>query len=418
LSGTIPPGVSATLLLVDVQDNTQLSGAVPPKLTLFGSVVICNTNMTCPSSTYPTLYCFPANFTFDSLDIVALSIAAAPYKVACTTPSPPPIRPPLSVNNFTRSVSFSLTQPMAVTQPYDALHTSSNAAAAMMYATLVTSGGVVGRGAVPSVQRAANALRLTALCQQLDNTADTNAANPVPCSDLSDYPLGAPIPVGDEMLGLAAGAAVLNLLLVLVISVGLHVCGVLQHCMNVAAARKHDKGSASKTTSCSPAVWKLLPSSNLPGAIAIAYGVLFQPSLGASITLLAFTGCTARSVVCGVAMLCAWAVFPLYCVYEVVWRGRDCGVFVLESVSQRDHGDAHGDQPVLQWWNRLRHRVMSPQREWRAPRTHNFGGDGAANNQRVVFLLRNMEPVYGGYVGGREWFFIVEWCVTAAGGVV
>jgi hypothetical protein len=53
---------------------------------------------------------------------------------------------------------------------------------------------------------------------------------------------------------------------------------------------------------------------------------------------------------------------------------------------------------------------MEPTRQWvRRPRSATVV-DG--------FLLENMEAVYGAYVGGREWYFLVQWTSAAVSGIV
>lgn len=67
---------------------------------------------------------------------------------------------------------------------------------------------------------------------------------------------------------------------------------------------------------------------------------------------------------------------------------------------------------LLQTLRNLRVKVMEPTHLW--VRRSNCGATQAATE----FLLENLEPVFGGYVGGREWYFAVQWVSTAASGVV
>ncbi|CUE56935.1 GPI-anchored surface protein, putative, partial [Bodo saltans] len=91
------------------------------------------------------------------------------------------------------------------------------AALVMMYAALV-GGGAVGRGAVPGLQRATASLRLAALCANsvVDDEAsgDAGGSGSAMYADLADNPTDASLPVGSAVLGPAAAAAVLNLVLV------------------------------------------------------------------------------------------------------------------------------------------------------------------------------------------------------------
>ncbi|CUE57097.1 membrane-associated protein, putative, partial [Bodo saltans] len=83
-------------------------------------------------------------------------------------------------------------------------------------------------------------------------------------------------------------------------------------------------------------VLAVVPSALLPGAAAVTYGTLFQPSVGACVALVASSERSAGSVVCGVVMLAAWVAYPAYCVREVLWRGRVDGAFALSGVAVQD----------------------------------------------------------------------------------
>ncbi|CUG89695.1 GPI-anchored surface protein, putative [Bodo saltans] len=55
---------------------------------------------------------------------------------------------------------------------------------------------------------------------------------------------------------------------------------------------------------------------------------------------------------------------------------------------------------------------MAPRSEWEAPHS------SSRHRAEVAFVLKHLEPVFGAYVGRREWYFVVEWSLVAVGGVV
>jgi hypothetical protein len=55
---------------------------------------------------------------------------------------------------------------------------------------------------------------------------------------------------------------------------------------------------------------------------------------------------------------------------------------------------------------------MEPKSRW-VPRPR-----CGASKPALEFLLENMESVFGAYVGGREWYFLVQWVSSAASGIV
>jgi hypothetical protein len=129
--------------------------------------------------------------------------------------------------------------------------------------------------------------------------------------------------------------------------------------------------------------------------------------------------------VCGAVMLCAWLAFPACCVYLVVVRGRRGSLFVLESrrtttaaasgVAKRGKRDADKLACV-----RSVHRLLMERREtWRLrPGPSGRSGQPREVRRYAAFLLERMEGVFGAYVGGREWYFAVEWCVLVLSGAV
>jgi hypothetical protein len=98
----------------------------------------------------------------------------------------------------------------------------------MVY-TAVVAGGTSG-AAVPGIQRAASLLRMAGQCRTAGALESSDASLPVDplLSDVADNPLHAHIPVGSDLLEYAAGAAVVNFLLVCGIGVVLHALATVQ----------------------------------------------------------------------------------------------------------------------------------------------------------------------------------------------
>jgi hypothetical protein len=301
----------------------------------------------------------------------------------------------------TSSMKTQLPTPVTVSS----LAVSASSTNAAVYATMTTAST---GGSVASLQRSMSALRLTTLCSEANaqSTLVDDGAR-LMSHDLSENPLRLQLPVGEDALRYAAGAAFGNALLACAISLGLH---------GLAKAKQGCSGHGRLQASAAAA----LPSSLLMGALAVPFGTLGQPAIAACVGLVVSRHRTAQSVVCGVVMVCAWLAFPVCCVYLVLVRGRRGSRFVLESVATVA---ARGERGV---WDvdgraclRTVHRLMMERREtWRVrlgPSRHN-----AQQQERRygAFLLERMEGVFGAYVGGREWYFAVEWSVLVVSGAV
>ncbi|CUG70965.1 transmembrane protein, putative [Bodo saltans] len=165
------------------------------------------------------------------------------------------------------------------------------------------------------------------------------------------------------------------------------------------------------------------------------YGTLLSPGVGACLALVVSTARSIGSVVLGVTLVCVWAALPLYCAWVVVVRTRRTyGEFALHS-GRSSHGrtrstkgatskcvDAilqvirYAVEPMERWERRSDVNAAQRRRGRRSITTNNMSP--SSHHRQVEFLLENMEGVFGGYVGGREWYFLVDWGITFVGGAV
>ncbi|CUG86351.1 Hypothetical protein, putative [Bodo saltans] len=67
---------------------------------------------------------------------------------------------------------------------------------------------------------------------------------------------------------------------------------------------------------------------------------------------------------------------------------------------------------VHQW----REFLLTERTEWRIH--PGCSKRGTPERRYAEFLLENMEAVFGAYVGGREWYFVVEWGVLVVSAAV
>jgi hypothetical protein len=204
----------------------------------------------------------------------------------------------------------------------------------------------------------------------------------------------------------AAGAAVVNFLLVCGIGVVLHALVTVQ--------RRVPQSSAFAV------LLGMMPSSLLPGALAATYGVLVQPALTACVALLVSSERTSGSIACGVVMLCTWMIFPMCCTVEVLWRARRHGSFLLTTITPLSR-KARGQPKWLSRAAALRRYVFRPAEEWGErddTPSRNNRTDVRRNRKQSKALLTNMELVFGGYVRQREWFFAIEWLLSIVSGAV
>ncbi|CUF21069.1 transmembrane protein, putative [Bodo saltans] len=148
----------------------------------------------------------------------------------------------------------------------DVLSSVQSALASAVYTAALGGAGSLGRGAVPALQRAVASLRLAARCKATTN----NSAN----------------------------------------------------------GSSHDgDGKTEKQRKTTTRVSKLaidallLLASRLPGSLAVPYGMLLQPGIGACVALVVSSARTPASVACGVIVSIVWMMLPVYSLFAVVVRG-------------------------------------------------------------------------------------------------
>ncbi|CUI14808.1 GP46-like surface antigen, putative [Bodo saltans] len=401
LTGTLPSTISTSVAFLDLQNNSGLVGTLPLR-SMFTTV--CGTDV-CPTASLPLQYCFPLNagelVYAATSDPLHMRTSLAPYASNCTptaapssiapTPQPSPDAAPGNLSSAT-SLRPSTTR--------------SIGGAVVFVSSIVGSGGAA-RGAVPSLQRAMIASRLELLCLAV---GVNESASDGMFSDRGDNALGFSVPVGSSSLEYAAGATIGNAVLVVAVGACLH---------GVALLRKylHGKFLGAPMISIATSALQMLPSSLLPGALAAAYGTQLQPSIGAAVALMTSSTRTVQSVACGVALLVVWLAFPLYCVHLVLvaCRSRD-GAFGLVPITAGPRRRERPHQRIQAAF--LRVQLRSLHEYWMTPSTTwEVRKFGRAKNI-AVFVLEHLEPVFGAYVGRREWYFVLEWSLVAVGGVV
>ncbi|CUG88601.1 GP46-like surface antigen, putative, partial [Bodo saltans] len=370
-TGVIPTTISSSLLILDLQNNTGLMGTLPSR-SMF--VTVCGTGV-CPTTSLPPQYCLSVSAA-ESLsstgtsDPVQMLTELGPYSSSCTPPDALHLTSaaPQAANadNVLRNVTVTYLDPT----------TRSIGLAVSFVSSVVGGSGGALRGAVPGLQRATTALRLTVLC-----SAGANAsANDAMFSDRSDNALGLSVPVGSSGLEYAAGAPIGNAMLVFAVGACLHGVAVVRERLQL-------------LTTLAQSALRVLPTSLLPGAFAVAYGTQMQPSFGASFALVVVSTRTAQSVACGIALLVVWLAFPLYCVHRalVACRTED-GAFGLASIQaakrrrERNGGRRHSNlrfarvQSLHEFW-------MTPCAEWVVPPKTTLSQSASA-----AFVLKHLEP--------------------------
>ncbi|CUF20612.1 GP46-like surface antigen, putative [Bodo saltans] len=421
--------------MLDVQDNTQLSGPIVPAL-------FTSTKRGDAVSGSDLYVCLPDKGTIENagatsaLALITSDLSQysfAPISCSATSLAPSSVAPVHSPTNSSHIT------------PIDLSPALQSAMASVVYAALLSGGaGTLGRGSVPAIQRASASLRLAARCNAAltatNVTASYNDGNTM-FSDLADNPLGVSIPVGAVDMSAAGGAAVMNGVLVVIIGATLHACALLQRCVRHRATSMLVKHRTISTTVVSDAAHtsaSLLPASRLPGSLAVPYETLLQPGIGACVTLMVSSARTPASVACGVIVSIVWMLLPVYSVFAVVVRGGRVhdGVFALRSVSVGDTRQTktsrrHPPSAVARALSAVQraHRyathatarwTVRTAAEMRAVKQYRRREEKYQSSHReyASYLLENMEAVFGGYIGGREWYFAVDWGVALVGGAV
>ncbi|CUG09708.1 membrane-associated protein, putative, partial [Bodo saltans] len=268
-----------------------------------------------------------------------------------------------------------------------------------------------------SLQRSASVLRLASWC---DASRTLNAdSNEQLFTDVSDNPLGLSLPVQSVPLATAAGAAVGNALLVLVIGIAQHGLHVVQHHTAVMVLPLPLRSFIEQ-----------FPSSMLPGSLSGSYGSFMQPSLEACLVLLVSSQKSTAAWACGAVMVFVWIVFSAYCMYVILFAGRHRGTFVLKGVrcdhailhlSLRNHTSLRSrSKQYFHLLSHIRTYLMNATSKWDVRPATTGNAAQRRETQRIApkQLLERMEGVFEGYEDRREWFFMVPWGLSILGGVV
>jgi hypothetical protein len=449
LSGKLPTKATTALKMFDAQNNTMLGGVLPSQIAS-SLMSICGTQIACPSSLLQ--YCFPLDFisNLGSSDVRSVLYLAGNHLLLCdksATPAPSPL-PPLPT---TPTPLSSTTTPTG----QSALGVTS---ALLVYTSLVASSSVsTSHRPIPSLQRASSALRLREACRRHQrNVAEEDANNtlsssPSLFSALADNPFSLSLSAGSSTasdkddatlspsLSFAAGAAVGNAMLVIALAALLHGIHTVQ---SHVAQKRGASAEVSDRTQLLVAALQILPSSLLPGSIAIGYAILLQPAVGASVALTVSSQRDARSIACGVLMLIVWVAFPVYCGYEVLWGGR-CGSVVrgnfilLSSTCNRVDRNRRSAMAlgtngvnnnrrfaslVLRKFWKAKQYLFDPSHQWRVgPLQQQHPQSRRACSATVSksnFLLQHFDAVFGSYGARREWYCVVEWSIGAVSGAI
>jgi hypothetical protein len=314
--------------------------------------------------------------------------------------------PPSSFNATTSCQGFDDSISHVTSEQLQALE---RATSAVTYASVFIGGGLSSHGTLSGLQRSSSALRLSARCLATSTGA---VSNPPPFNSPLDNVLQLQLPVRSEELAYAAGAPLGNALLA--VAVGLLLWLLLRAKRRVLAMAPQSAVAAR--------VAAVVPYAALPGSIAGTYGMFLQPSIAACLTLLFASAGDARSAACGALLLTVWAAYPAYCVHAVLWRGRTGPphgrrMFVLcgrkTAVHQRTASQSYSCRGAI---TAVLADAQRPVQVW-APQKRGILY-GAPELAHARLLLSTMEPVFGGYVEGREWYFVVEWGVSVASGAV
>jgi hypothetical protein len=292
----------------------------------------------------------------------------------------------------------------------------SVSSAVVVYGTLAVGSGVsaaLARGSVPALQRASVTLQLAAVCAGANSDPMTNAP--------SENPLHLRFDVGQTEYQFAAGAAVGNTFLVLAVCIASHgTARLVQVCGEPLAS---DMGLLPKLhRSVIALVLAVLPSSRLPGAIAIPYSVLVQPTVAACVALFMSGdagGGGATAVGVGFAVL--WLSAPLFFGRAILWSHR---AGRTSTTTRATCSDVPRSQFRFQTCRVPRRRIESlpkrlftyaaqPTEVWVRPRRQD-----ASSSPASLLAFERLEAVFESYVARREWYFLVDWGLAIVSGVV
>ncbi|CUE65453.1 membrane-associated protein, putative, partial [Bodo saltans] len=311
ISGFVPPIPTWPKLKVfDVQNNTHLTGSLPLPTTVFAATV-CGTKLCLNAAPQSAIMsCMQAGLLLaavQSQSVVQLLTTASENAYSLTACSATTTAAPALPTAAPPQQQFASHQ-QPITSP-----TVRAASAAMVYTTIIAGGlGSTGRGGVPGLQRAVASLRLAARCNAAtsstsrSNTSSIGDDDAPMFSDLADNPLGVSVSVGGgasaPSLDAAAGASVMNAVLVCVIGVALHVSAKLQRWWLKRAQRSLPSVASASSTSATvlQVLVSLVPSALLPGSLAAPFGALLQPGIGACVVLVVSSarGASSKKKIC------------------------------------------------------------------------------------------------------------------------
>ncbi|CUG87269.1 transmembrane protein, putative [Bodo saltans] len=310
----------------------------------------------------------------------------------------------------------------------------NSAQSAVVYASLVASTGTlsaISRGSVPALQRSSAALVLAAMCGGSSASSDDDGL----FTSLGDNPLGVHFTIGDgdqsASFSYAAGAAIGNVVVVCIASVVAHSVWSFLKWSRVRSAN----GSSERNRAVVVAeriIDALLPSSPIPGAVALPYGTLVQPSIAACLALITSDG-GGGTVAFGVAMLVVWLSVPLYFAFQILKVSRvdvmsdanhRTSKFILRSEPVVTHRTSTRDSTSSSTLSAAARFLMQPTEHWRfgrpLPNIDTLHVDKSITDslgKRARSVSEHFGVGFEPYVSQREWFFLVEWGIAVGSGV-
>lgn len=303
----------------------------------------------------------------------------------------------------------------------------------VVYASLILSSSTVSgvvRGSLPALQRAVAAQRLAGLClaargnvddgSGASSNSDDGVFDDVLFNTLAEDPTTLHFNVAVGGLDYAAGAVIGNVLVVAALSVVSH---------GIAAGRFLLDGKESKLARVAYAIAELPSSTFPPGALALPYATLVQPSIAACVALIS-SGGSGGAIALGTVMLLMWVSVPVYFGWQVLWRCRVVidgrNLFVLQARASESHlrrGSvsahccrrcvterkwySHVFLPTRTWVSRVRTKVATSFLEMIQTRSIDVS----------AYTKQRLEPLYSSYVEQREWYFLVDWGVAIGSAV-
>jgi hypothetical protein len=296
---------------------------------------------------------------------------------------------------------------------------STVAVSVVAYSAIATSTSVsaaLARGAVPALQRANAALRFAAKCNS-DSTGEA-ADDDAMLSSFADNPIQLSIAISsiNDQYDHAAGAVVGNTALLIVVGGVSHLVGRIRISARLDDRSVDDALLLGRLCSLRTLL-AVLPSSLLPGAVALPYTTLMQPTVSGCVVLLV-GGAGRGSAALGAVFLALWVSVPMYFCWEIVWRYR--GLLRAEDCDEFDGGGSASFPLRTRATSSVRGTpsstlfvwLMRPTEVWVRPRRSDDNG------ALLVALYGQLEAIFEPYVARREWFFLVEWGMGIASGAI